>query len=173
MSINELKLAYNRFGKPYLKNRRFYFNISHAHGITLCAFSRDREVGIDVEFMHAGINFLEIAERFFSDNEYKELCNVSTKDRLGAFYQCWTQKEAYIKAIGKGFRTPLDSFSVPIQNKLTLLQTKNLSEIDCWTLSPIHLIYKKHVAALAYNGINCQIRIFKYGTKLNKEIRGY
>ena len=50
----------------------------------------------------------DIAKRFFTSAE-NEFINLSSDKRL-AFFEIWTKKEAYLKQIGTGLKTPLDSF---------------------------------------------------------------
>ncbi len=54
----------------------------------------------------------QIAKRFFSVQENKVFRAVSQAQKLEAFFNCWTRKEAYIKAIGEGLSHPLDTFDV-------------------------------------------------------------
>jgi len=98
-------------GKPYIKDNLIYFNISHAGDFVVCAFSK-REIGIDIEQIKE-IN-LEIAKRFFCQCEYENLLTQRTADQLDYFYSLWTLKESYIKWLGTGLSTPLDSFCFKI-----------------------------------------------------------
>jgi len=109
-------ISKNAYGKPYLTNKRnFHFNISHSGKWVVCAVG-ERPVGIDIEFIDQ-INLEtaeKIAERFFSDEEYEDLFTREEKDILAYFYEIWTLKESFIKAIGKGLTIPLNSFTVKI-----------------------------------------------------------
>ena len=48
----------------------------------------------------------------FSPNEQAVLRSLPNDVKQEAFYNCWTRKEAYIKAKGKGMYIPLDQFDV-------------------------------------------------------------
>lgn len=105
----------NKFGKPYLiNNNDFYFNISHSGRWVVGVFS-DCEVGIDIEEIKP-ID-LSIAENFFSREEYSYLMNVKQNEQLLAFYELWTIKESYIKAIGMGLSIPLSDFTITINEQ--------------------------------------------------------
>jgi 4'-phosphopantetheinyl transferase len=57
----------------------------------------------------------QIAEMNLSPQEYRKFQGVSKPDRLKAFYNCWTRKEAFIKEIGEGTNFPLHEFDVSFQ----------------------------------------------------------
>ena len=56
----------------------------------------------------------QIAGRFFAKGEQKDLFSLSDLKKITAYYQCWTRKEAVIKASGEGLSMPLDSFRVSL-----------------------------------------------------------
>jgi 4'-phosphopantetheinyl transferase len=102
----------NEFGKPILVNPYgLHFNISHSGNWVVCAVDNN-PVGIDVEIIKP-IDF-EIAERFFSKEEYFSLIKQPENMKLKYFYRIWTLKESYIKAEGKGLNIPLNSFNIRI-----------------------------------------------------------
>jgi 4'-phosphopantetheinyl transferase len=88
--------------------------VSHSGGIVVYAFTRSREVGIDVEHIRPMGDMLDVARRNFSIGEFAALTGLPEKDRLMAFYLCWTRKEAFIKAIGEGISFPLQQFDVSL-----------------------------------------------------------
>ena len=69
---------------------------------------------MDLEFIRKNINLLGIAKRFFSEREYAELQALPESRQLQTFFECWTRKEAFIKAKGDGFSLPLRQFDVSI-----------------------------------------------------------
>jgi 4'-phosphopantetheinyl transferase len=104
-----IQFEFNEFGKPQLKNHpQLHFNISHS-GRWVVAVIDKCPIGLDVEQMKP-ID-LGIAERFFAPAEKQYiLCQPPERSLMG-FYQIWTLKESYIKAVGRGLSIPLDSFS--------------------------------------------------------------
>ncbi|MCW6109095.1 4'-phosphopantetheinyl transferase family protein [Clostridium sporogenes] len=105
----------NEYGKPLLtESIGIHFNISHSGHWVVCAID-DNPVGIDVEEIKS-IN-LKIAKRFFSNEEYESLKNMSEDDRLKHFFVLWSLKESYLKAKGKGLNIPLNSFTIKMQNQ--------------------------------------------------------
>ncbi len=55
-----------------------------------------------------------VASSVFSPAERAVLEGLPMTQRMQGFYNCWTRKEAYIKAIGKGLAQPLDAFDVSL-----------------------------------------------------------
>ncbi len=97
-------------GKPILADHPdYHFNISHS-GSWIVLAQHPSEVGVDVEMIRP-IN-LRIAKRHFSATETADLLAQPAAERLRYFFDLWTLKESYVKAIGKGLRIPLSSFTV-------------------------------------------------------------
>ena len=113
-----LRFSYGAYGKPALngefKNSRLRFNMSHSHEMALFAFVHDRELGVDVEHVREDFASEDVARRSFSPTEVAVLNALPRDDRVAAFFRCWTRKEAYIKAIGKGLSQPLNEFDVTL-----------------------------------------------------------
>ena len=101
-------------GKPILANSPSAlvprFNLAHTAGLVACAFSRDFEVGIDVENRQRTVN-LDVARRFFAPAEVAYLEQAPEDRREDIFLLFWTLKEAYIKARGLGLSLPLEQFA--------------------------------------------------------------
>ena len=126
---HRLRLGYYPYGKPYLTDMNgsdLRFNLSHSHGLALLALSRGRELGINIEYMRPEVAEEQIAERFFSRREVASLKALSALQQAEAFFNCWTRKEAYIKAKGEGLSMPLDMFDVSLApgEPAALLETR-------------------------------------------------
>jgi 4'-phosphopantetheinyl transferase len=115
---SKIRFQYSKFGKPSLSedfnSSSLKFNISHSDGKVILAFAIGREVGIDIERIRPDFASGDIAERFFSAWEVERLRSLPISARTEAFFNCWTRKEAYIKAIGEGLSCPLDRFDVTL-----------------------------------------------------------
>lgn len=72
------------------------FNLSRSNGLALYAATAGRDVGIDIEFTREDFAGLEIAERFFSSREVAALRALPPGERAGAFFGCWTRRQAYM-----------------------------------------------------------------------------
>jgi 4'-phosphopantetheinyl transferase len=107
---DEVCFELNPNGKPSLKGHPdIHYNLSHSGEWVVCAIDNE-PVGIDVESIHP-IDY-GIAERYFSSSENMQLMRQSETDRLPYFFDIWTLKESYIKAIGRGMSMSLQSFSI-------------------------------------------------------------
>ena len=78
-----------------------FFNLSHSGEWALFAFSRDRELGVDVE-KRRKVDAIEVAESVFSSAELEALRALGGAERDAAFFRGWARKEAFVKATGEG-----------------------------------------------------------------------
>ena len=139
-----LTFGLNAFGKPYLTGGQdelgLRFNLSHSHDMALLAVARNRDVGVDIEFRRADFATDEIAERFFSRSERNQLRAIAGEQKTEAFFNCWTRKEAYIKARGEGLSFPLDQFDVafaPDVPPALLGNRRDASEVSRWSFEEL------------------------------------
>jgi 4'-phosphopantetheinyl transferase len=121
-----LRFEYNGYGKPSLAATTgpaphpggepldLRFNLSHSGQWALLAVALGRELGVDIEAIRPEWEFEKLAEHFFSAAEVAALMSTPDTARRRAFFSCWTRKEAYIKALGRGLAVPLDSFDVSL-----------------------------------------------------------
>lgn len=118
LAPESLEFAYNGYGKPTLAGRAapagLEFNLSHSGGLALLGLALGRAIGVDVEVVRDNVRCESLAERFFSPEEVADLISLPAADRRLAFFRCWTRKEAYIKALGRGLSVPLDGFRVSL-----------------------------------------------------------
>ena len=136
----DLTFGYSEHGKPFLEDPGsgdLRFNLSHSAEVALFGFTVGRDIGIDVEQIRPDRSTREIAERFFSPREVEALFGLPKEEQTNGFFRCWTRKEAYIKAKGKGMSIPLDSFAVSLspEDTASLLWVQDHSEKPAhWTL---------------------------------------
>lgn len=164
----QLQLEYTRNGKPFLPGMEdesgIRFNLSHSGGIAVYAFTRGREVGVDIEHQQPIDDMDRIAERNFSAKEYATLATLPEAKRLEAFYLCWTRKEAFIKAIGEGISFPLQQFDVTLVpgEPARLLSVDGSSEkAKRWSMHNL-TIAEGYAAALVIEGSDCILRQRKW-----------
>jgi 4'-phosphopantetheinyl transferase len=156
-SPHTLRFGYTEYGKPFLVGQDqqwLSFNLSHSGGLALCAVVRERAIGVDIESIRRDMEHESIAERFFSPAEQRVLRALPSSLRPQAFFDCWTRKEAYIKAHGEGLSLPLDQFSVSLApgEPAGLLHTDgDPSEATRWSLREL-APGPDYAAALAVEG---------------------
>ncbi|MCF2220336.1 4'-phosphopantetheinyl transferase superfamily protein [Chryseobacterium sp. PS-8] len=105
--------------KPFLKNLEVCFNISHAGNLVICGISK-LPIGVDIEYIDNKINLIDFKSQMTS-NEFHKIQN--SQDKIKSFFVYWTEKEAAIKAHGKGLLIPLKSFEI-FQNQTIIENEK-------------------------------------------------
>jgi 4'-phosphopantetheinyl transferase len=113
-----VELTYGRRGKPELggvhADAGLHFNLSHRDGIAAYALARGRALGVDVETVRALPEADDIARRAFSARECAAYFALEARERPLAFFNCWTRKEAFVKALGEGLSHGLGGFDVSL-----------------------------------------------------------
>ena len=157
-----LRFSYGAYGKPELASEHVLrFNLSHSHEVALLAVALDAEVGVDVEHVRADFASEEIARRFFSRAEVEVFNALPKEEQVAAFFRCWTRKEAYIKAIGKGLSQALDAFDVTLAPGAApaLLRAED-DDASRWLLTDLNA-GDGYAAALAIAGPITTLRCFQ------------
>jgi 4'-phosphopantetheinyl transferase len=137
----EASFIYGPKGKPALAGAAcpLCFNVSNSSDLAAYAFTLDCEIGVDVEHRRRLIEVEGIARRFFAPHELAELMRLSEEERPEGFFNCWTRKEAYIKAVGDGLSVPLNSFQVTLRPGVParmLALDGSTAAAERWTLQP-------------------------------------
>ncbi len=100
-------LQYSKHNRPFISGP-IDFNISHSGDYVICALSDQLHLGIDIEKTKT-----VDPSHFKSQMTPEEWHTIATApNQTDAFFTYWTQKEAVIKADGKGLSIPLDSFMI-------------------------------------------------------------
>jgi 4'-phosphopantetheinyl transferase len=142
VSPSQIRLETSEHGKPRLADQHnpsqtpLEFNVSHSGELSLLAFCRGRRVGVDIERVCSTRRQLDNVARFFAERECARLDDLRGDERVDAFFRCWTRKEAFIKATGRGFGTALDSFAVSVGPEAKLLWLED-GDSGRWQMSEI------------------------------------
>ncbi len=162
---SELRFSYGAQGKPFLlleTGTQISFNVSHAQGRAAFAFTRGRELGVDLEYVKDDFDDELVANKFFSRAEVLALRTVPTELRKQAFFNCWTRKEAYIKARGEGLSMPLDQFDVtlrPREPAALLSNHREEREVSRWSMQAI-AAPEGYVGAIVVEGHDWKLKSF-------------
>ncbi len=163
-----LNFIYSKKEKPFvdpIEGSDVTFNVSHSGGVALMAFTRVREIGVDIEHLRPDVDLESIAGRFFSAEEQKQFSALSAEDKGEAFFRCWTRKEAYIKATGDGLSLPLNQFDValtPTRDNCLLATRPDSTEASRWLLKEVPG-GTGYVAALCVRGADWQLKDWSVG----------
>ncbi len=163
----QINFTYNAHGKPQLdqgSKLSLEFNTSDSNEIALFAISATEPVGVDLEFIHKEIDAEAIARRFFSDYEVRELLELPNEQRNAAFFNIWTRKEAFIKALGLGLSFPLKGFDVSLEKQAALLSVRQGGHIAAeWSLFALEPA-EDYAGALAVRGKNKTLKLWDFKT---------
>ncbi len=115
---SELRFYPGKNGKPAIietfGNGTIQFNLSHSDGVALFAFTRNHEIGVDIEHIRDISEMEQIVGRFFSIKENEAFRILPQNQKREAFFKGWTCKEAFVKAVGDGLSRPFYKFDVSL-----------------------------------------------------------
>ena len=157
ISPNKIEFEYSDRGKPRLAasmgNSYIQFNVSHSMEYVLYGFTNNHLIGVDLEFLRETQDAAELAKSFFTHREYELIANSTDEERQKAFFQFWTAKEAYLKAIGTGLSDSLSDIEITFDcaKKPKLLSVgENIATVGNWSI--YHFIpAANYVAAIIVN----------------------
>ncbi len=114
-SPGEIAFDDNAFGKPMVRGAGdLKFSASHSGDLGLCVIAQGTDVGCDLERRQPHLADPGAAERLFAPDEKRALAALPSAQWTEGFFNCWTRKEAYVKALGLGLSHPLDGFEVSL-----------------------------------------------------------
>jgi 4'-phosphopantetheinyl transferase len=155
---NEVHFSYSEYGKPSLaksiNERQLSFNLAHSGSMALYALTLKRRIGIDLEYVRSAVPDYQIARKYFSPSEVERLEQLPRSSLRRGFFNCWTRKEALVKAIGTGLSLPLNQFDVTLapDEPAALLRTHwNTEDAARWSLTDLDA-GPDYVAAVAVEG---------------------
>lgn len=140
-----LCFQYNSQGKPTLKSPPgdgpLHFNVAHSKALILIAVTRACPVGVDVEWIHPINDVTDISPAFCSRNEIAKLLATPVSQRMNAFFNLWTRKEAYLKATGDGLSGApgeVELSFLPEETPRVLAISNDTEVAQRWTVSPLN-----------------------------------
>jgi 4'-phosphopantetheinyl transferase len=167
IEATQVKFNYGDYGKLSLVEainpQDLSFNLAHSGEFALYGLTRKRQIGVDLERIQPELSIDEIARRHFSAGEVDQLGRLPASVRHRAFFNCWTRKEAFIKAIGIGLSLPLDQFDVTLalDEPAVLVQTRwDQEEALRWSLAAFDA-GRDYVAAVAVEGHDWFLRAWQ------------
>lgn len=152
VDADRVRFEYLEHGKPVLAGGSLRFNLAHSEGRAALAVTSSAEVGVDLEALRPGFAEDRIAERFFAPAEVAHLRGLPVGEQRVAFFECWTRKEAFLKAHGGGLSVPLDAFVVrfAMAKPAALLRSDlTASDVDHWALKDVSSWFPGCIACVA------------------------
>lgn len=159
-------IDHGEHGKPYVKAPGFpHFNLSHSGRCIVLAFSRDQELGVDVERASARRRHapLELARRFFAAEESTALALLDASQLNTAFMHLWTCKESVLKALGHGLSFGLDRLQFALDENGAPASLQSIAgeagNPEEWQIHRFAAAFD-HIGSLAWRGSPRLIRTF-------------
>lgn len=164
-----LVLGAGPHGKPFVRRQppgdpALEFNLSHSHELAVLVFSRDRPLGVDVEYIRP-VRIRALARAILSHEEFERFEALPESVKLLAFFHCWTRKEACLKAVGDELTAGIRRFRVtflPDEPPALLAAGAGTGEPAAWTLESLSPA-PGYVAVMASPGRLGRLRCYDAG----------
>jgi 4'-phosphopantetheinyl transferase len=170
--VDLVRLLSGPYGKPFIRGQEeldgIRFNCSHSGDFGLIAISRRGELGCDVEQHRQLEDAEDLAANCFSASEIKEMNALPESLKTKGFFNCWTRKESFVKAIGVGLSFPLNRLSVSLipGQPATLLEVAEDPEaVNRWKMASLD-VSQNSSAALVFEDRNAGMQYFEWGPRL-------
>ena len=113
-----LQFIFGEYDKPALLGEQLHFNVSHTGNHLAIGVSDMQNIGVDIELHKTRNRLGELAKRTFTDQELNYWSGLVQSRQLPGFYQLWTKKEAFVKAVGRGIGLGLERCEVAVPEGL-------------------------------------------------------
>ncbi len=167
LQINPRQICfqYNKYGKPSIGSEprpAIKFNLSHSDDLALFAVNETKEIGVDIERIKSSFVDEAMASQCLTGREIEHFQTLSETAREIYFFDCWTRKEAYLKARGNGFSLPPNQIETSLLSELSTSYFENDTESrqifrSIEKLPPI----PGYATALAIEGDNPSVRFWR------------
>ena len=164
---SRIEFRYGAHGKPEVRSgspTRLFFNTSRSGDLAVCAVTSACPIGVDVERTREIPEIEDIARRFFLPRETQALMARPAYSRLQSFYNCWTRKEALLKATGEGITESLTKVEVtllPEDKPGVVFVSGDPQARERWQLQPFSPA-RGYLGCVAYRNVAlvlCQWRV--------------
>lgn len=161
-----VQFKFGSHGKPALSGQAdggdLRFSCSHSGDWALVALARGIELGVDLEQRRPMSDAAGVAEKFFAEAEIRELACLPPALQTAGFFNCWTRKEAFIKALGLGLSYPLHRFVVslsPEKPAALLAVVDDPDALKKWSMVSLEVV-PDYSAALVFEGKTTALKYF-------------
>jgi 4'-phosphopantetheinyl transferase len=134
---SDVRFSYSSYGKPELSGEALRFNVAHSDDLAVIGLTEEDRLGVDVERVRSLRDIDELAQTVFSRRELDVFHSLPIASKRRAFFNGWTRKEAFVKAVGEGLSHPLDDFDVTLRpgEEVRLLELRGSpSQAAGWSL---------------------------------------
>lgn len=115
LPASDVCFRYSEYGKPEVPRETLRFNVAHSGDLAVIGLTAHDRLGVDVERIRELRDIDGIAQSVFSERELEAFQALRGSSKTQAFFDCWTRKEAFVKAVGEGLSCALDAFDVTLR----------------------------------------------------------
>jgi 4'-phosphopantetheinyl transferase len=127
------------YGKPFLVDyAALSFNMSHSASKLLIAVTETVPLGVDIEEIKLRTHTAGLVAKCFAPEEQAYWQALPDAEQLAVFFDFWTRKEAFVKAVGQGIRLGLHQCVVDPLNPRGFLRIPALcGSVEDWQITAL------------------------------------
>lgn len=158
----EIEFAVGEFGKPALdgvaERSGVVFNVSHSGEYLAVVVAREQLIGVDIE-QHKASNALPgLVKKCFADTEAHYWRSLPEAQRRHVFYDIWTCKESFVKAVGRGIALGLNQCVLALPDSGRWLSVPDsYAPADAWKSRALTLT-QGYSGAITSNKLTAEVR---------------
>jgi 4'-phosphopantetheinyl transferase len=164
----DVAFEYGPLGKPrisgLLEDGGIEFNMAHSRDLCVYALNLRSRIGIDIEYLSSFPEMEAVASRIFGSKTHEIWQSLPEEEKIRAFYNGWTRKEAFLKGLGTGLESGLRDVEVTIapEEPARFLGFKEArGGAPPWSLESISF-HSQYIGAVAYEGSRKKVRMWEW-----------
>lgn len=170
---NQLLINFGRYGKPFLSAQNapdnLVFNVSHSADKIAIVIAKAQQLGVDIEQHKTTTSLSALVKKCFAKSELQYWQSLPEAKQRAVFFDIWTRKEAFAKAVGRGIALGLDQCVTSAMNLEQWLSIPtDYGQARDWKIINLTVV-DGFSGAIVTDNLQAQLNIYPWETQTKTE----